>query len=362
MSASESLVKSLCQFGSTAPEEVLVPSSAPNLLNSKGNDPFTVSLPLGFGPSYGHTIPAEFRVQPFPKEKIQESYSYSFYDSNWRRGTSRLLCAQCGRTLRNRLRFIRAIVHQGRLFAPVSSERDVQFALFGAVIILSRTTQRERCREEHGEDGRHRMTRHDIFFLRRPQSVVVVVVISRDRYGRVASFICSALPSNALALRWKAARWSGLILSSFLERARKKRKRERKIERTLSDAFAFRIHSFFSFSSNPRRVSVRRVRRNSRLLSAELEARVSGCKKYDETTKQKKGSKRQDHMNQGLEYQHYNFSLYYFFPPHLWTPPSNRGRKSLRCRLRNSALDAILPIYPADKTDKPRANKAGPTC
>ena len=101
----------------------------------------------------------------------------------------------------------------------------------------------------------------------------------------------------------------------ILARARKKRKRERKIERTLSDAFAFRIHSFFSFSSNPRRVSVRRVRRNSRLLSAELERRAfRGVKNNDEQPSKKKGAKkRQDHINQGLEYQHYNFLLLLFF-------------------------------------------------
>ena len=52
--------------------------------------------------------------------------------------------------------FIFAIVHQRWLFAPVARKRDVQFTRFDAAFPRHRATRRgdERCREEHGKDGR----------------------------------------------------------------------------------------------------------------------------------------------------------------------------------------------------------------
>ena len=100
----------------------------------------------------------------------------------------------------------------------------------------------------------------------------------------------------------------------FGARAKEKKEREKDRKNSLR-CVRFSNPLVFSFSSNPRRVSVRRVRRNSRLLSAELERRAfRGVKNNDEQPSKKKGAKkRQDHMNQGLEYQHYNFLLLLFF-------------------------------------------------
>ena len=66
-------------------------------------------------------------------------------------------------------------------------------------------------------------------------------------------------------------------------------------------------------------------------------------------------------MNQGLEYQHYNFLLLLFFRL-IFGRLHQTGVAKVFVAVFAQRVGCDSTDIPADKTDKPRANKAGPTC